>query len=296
MRAARIHKFGGSDVVAIEEVDAPKQRVKHALVRVVAAGVNPVDWATREHIYNPKGADRVPMTLGQDFAGIISEIAPGSRSRFREGDEVFGEAWGAFAEEINVPVKDLVRKPGEIDFATAAALPMPGLTAWQLVRTARASPGKKILIHGAGGSVGSLTAQIATASRRSFRFLHRIGVDEVIDYQHGRFEEKVSHVDVVIEHLGGDVQKRSFRVLNPGGMLINLVGEMDRRAARKARVRGVLFGMKYDTRDLARIASLAADGTIDPHVSKVLSLDAVRKGLDLNQRGRSHGKVILQVG
>src|SRR5258706_14670188 len=77
---------------------------------------------------------------------------------------------------------------------------------------------------------------------------------------------------------------------------VGLVGEMDRRAARKARVRGVLFGMKYDTRDLARIASLAADGTIDPHVSKVLSLDAVRKGLDLNQRGRSHGKVILRVG
>ncbi len=305
MRAARIHKFGGSDVVAIEEVDAPKHRVKHALVRVVAAGVNPVDWATREHIYNPKGADRVPMTLGQDFAGVVAEIAPGSRSRFREGDEVFGEAWGAFAEEISVPVKDLVRKPEEIDFATAAALPMPGLTAWQLVRAARASPGKKILIHGAGGSVGSLTAQlakwkgayvIATASRPSFRFLHRIGVDEVIDYQHERFEEKVSRVDVVIEHLGGDVQQRSFRVLNPGGMLINLGGEMDRRAARKARVRGVLFGMKYDTRDLARIASLAADGTIDPHVSKILSLDAVRKGLDLNQRGRSHGKVILRVG
>jgi NADPH:quinone reductase-like Zn-dependent oxidoreductase len=305
MKAARIHQFGGSDTVAIEEVEVPKLKPKHALVRVVAAGVNPVDWMVREHSYNPRGADRVPMTLGQDFAGIIERVAPGSRSQFREGDEVFGEAWGTFAEEVSVPVKDLVRKPAGIDFVTAAALPMPGLTAWQIVRTARVSKRKRVLVHGAGGPVGSLVAQlakrkgsyvIATASRSNFRFLRRIRVDEVIDYEHGRFEEKVSDVDVVIEHLGGDVQKRSFRVLKPGGMLINLMGEIDRPAARKARVRGVLFGMKYDTRDLARLAALAADGTIDPHVSKVLSLDEVRMGLDMNQRGRSHGKVVLRVG
>jgi NADPH:quinone reductase-like Zn-dependent oxidoreductase len=305
VKAARIHRFGGSDAVKIEEVEVPKLRPKHALVRVVAAGVNPVDWMTRERIYNPKGADHVPMTLGQDFSGIVERVAPGSRTRLREGDEVFGEAWGSFAERISVPVKDLVKKPKGLDFVTAAALPMPGLTAWQVIRTARASKRTKILIHGAGGAVGSLAAQlakwkgayvIATASRASFRFLQHIGVDEIIDYRHGRFDEKVRDVDVVIEHLGGDVQKRSFRVLKPGGMLINLIGELDRAAARKARARGVLFGMHYDTRDLARLASLAADWTIDPHVSKVLSLEDVRKGLDLNQEGKSHGKVVLRVG
>ena len=104
-----------------------------------------------------------------------------------------------------------------------------------------------------------------------------------------------THPDIMVI-MSQEAYNRFAHELKPGGMLINLVGEMDRRAARKARVRGVLFGMKYDTRDLARIASLAADGTIDPHVSKILSLDAVRKGLDLNQRGRSHGKVILRVG
>jgi NADPH:quinone reductase-like Zn-dependent oxidoreductase len=260
---------------------------------------------TREHIYNPKGADRVPMTLGQDFAGVVERVAPGSGTRLSEGDAVFGEAWGAFAEEVSVPVKDLVRKPEELDFVTAAALPMPGLTAWQVIETARPSKRKKILIHGAGGAVGSLAAQlakwkgayvVATASRPSFRFLERIGVDEIIDYRRQQFERMVGDVDVVIEHFGGDVQRRSLRVLKPGGMLINLVGEIDRRAARRARVEGVDFGMTYDTRHLARLASLVADGTLDPHVSKVLSLDHVRKGLDMNQQGQSHGKIVLRMG
>jgi NADPH:quinone reductase-like Zn-dependent oxidoreductase len=106
----------------------------------------------------------------------------------------------------------------------------------------------------------------------------------------------VSDVDVVIEHFGGDVQKRSFRVLKPGGMLINLVGDVDRAAARKARVKAVDFGMEYDTRHLAKLASLAVDGVLDPHVSKVLSLAHARQGLDMNQRGQSHGKVVLRVG
>jgi NADPH:quinone reductase-like Zn-dependent oxidoreductase len=305
VKAARIRKFGGSDRVAIEEVDAPKLKPKHAVVRVIAAGVNPVDWMARERIYNPKGADRVPMTLGQDFAGIVERVAPGSGTRFREGDEVFGEAFGAFAEEVSVPLKDLVRKPDDLDFVTAAALPMPGLTAWQLMETARPSKRKKILIHGAGGAVGSLAAQIAkwkgayviaTASRPSFGFLERIGVDAIIDYRRGRFEDYIDDVDVVIEHFGGDVQKRSLQVLKPGGMLINLVGDIDQSAARKARVKAIEFGMTYDTRHLARIASLAAKGILDPHVSKVLSLEDARRGLDMNQQGKSHGKVVLRVG
>jgi NADPH:quinone reductase-like Zn-dependent oxidoreductase len=126
--------------------------------------------------------------------------------------------------------------------------------------------------------------------------LHHIGVDEVIDYRHERFEAKVRDVDVVIEHLGGEIQRRSLQVLKRGGMLINLIGEIDRAAARKAGVEGILFGMQYDTQDLARIASLALRGVIDPHVSKVLRLEDARKGLDMNQKGMSHGKVVLRVG
>src|SRR5262249_27295119 len=220
----------------------------------------------REKIYNPKGADRVPMTLGQDFAGVIEQIASGTRTSLREGDEVFGEVWGSFAEYVAAPIKDLVKKPNEMDFVTAASIPMPGLTAWQMViDTAKAKRGMRFLIHGASGAVGSFAAQFAklkgaevivTASRPSFSFLRRIGVDRIVDYKRERFEEQVDDVNVVIEHFGGDIQKRSWPTLKKGGMLINLIGEIDRSAARKAGVRAVEFAMVYDTNDLKQIAKL----------------------------------------
>jgi NADPH:quinone reductase-like Zn-dependent oxidoreductase len=123
MKAARIHAFGSSEKVKLEDVARPRIRKNTALVRVRAAAVNPVDWMVREKIYNPKGADKVPLILGQDFAGVIEEIAAGARSSFAKGDEVFGETWGSFAQYAVVPLKDLVRKPKSFSFVVAAGGP-----------------------------------------------------------------------------------------------------------------------------------------------------------------------------
>jgi NADPH:quinone reductase-like Zn-dependent oxidoreductase len=305
MKAARIHSFGNSEKVKIEDVPIPKLRKGTALVRVRAAGVNPVDWMEREKIYNPRGTDRLPLTLGQDFAGVIERIAPGSRTSLRKGDAVFGSSWGSFAEYAVVPLKDLVRKPRRISFVTAASLPLTAMTAWQLViDTTRPSPKKVFLIHGASGGVGSLAVQlakwkgahvVATASRPSFRYLERIGVDVLIDYKKERFEKKVTGVDVVIDPIGGDTQRRSWGVLKKGGMLVNLIGELDRAAARKAGVRAVDFAMRYDTDDLRRVAELIERGIVRPHISKVMPLSRARTALDLNEEGRSHGKIVLKV-
>lgn len=305
MKAIRIHDFGGPDKMRIEDVPTPKVEAGKALVRVRAAGVNPVDWMIREKIYNPEGADRVPLTLGQDFAGVVEAVGPGSKTAFKPGDEVFGEVWGAFAEYALVPVDDLVRKPRDIDFVTAASIPMPALTAWQsIIDTAKAAKGMRILIHGAGGGVGSFAAQfakmkgaevIATASPANFEFLRDIGVDQVIDYRDERFEQKVRDVDVVLDPLGGDVQARSWGVLKKGGMLINLVGEINDAAAKKAGVSGVEFGMEYDVEDLQEIAGLVERGVIKPHISKIMRLDEGPKAVGINQAGESHGRIVLQV-
>ena len=131
MKAARIHSFGRSAKVRIEDVPIPRVRRGMALVRVRAAGVNPVDWMERDKIYNPRGTDRLPLTLGQDVAGVIEDIAPGTRTSFRRGDEVFGAAWGAFAQFVAARVKDLVRKPRRTTFVEAAAIPLTALTAYQ---------------------------------------------------------------------------------------------------------------------------------------------------------------------
>jgi len=304
MKAIRIHEFGGPDRVQLEEVGTPKVTRGKALVRIRAAGVNPVDWMVREHRYNPKGADRVPLTLGQDFAGVIEKIGGGSKTPLREGDEVFGEVFGSFAEYALVPVKDLVKKPRSLDFKVAAALPMPALTAWQaIIDTAGAKPGMRFLIHGASGGVGPLAAQFARwkgrggshRKRPSLDYLRSLGLDPVIDYKRERFEEKVRDVDVVLDPLGGDTQARSWGVLKRGGMLLTLIGEIDEKAAGRAGVRAVDFGMEYDVHDLEEIAALVESGAIQPHISKVLPLDQARQAMDLNQQGKSHGKIVLEV-
>jgi len=305
MKAVRIHEFGGPERVQLEEVAIPKVTRGKALVRIRAAAVNPVDWMVREHLYNPKGADRVPLTLGQDFAGVIEKIGAGSKTSLHEGDAVFGEVFGSFAEYALAPLKDLVKKPASLDFKIAAALPMPALTAWQaIIDTAGAKPGMRFLIHGASGGVGSFAAQFArwkgaevaaTASEPSFDYLRSIGVDPVIDYKRDRFEEKLHDVDVVLDPLGGETQARSWRVLKRTGTLITLIGEIDEDAARRAGVRAIDFGMEYDVEDLEEIASLVEGGIIKPHISKVLPLDQARQAMDLNQQGNSHGKIVLEV-
>jgi NADPH:quinone reductase-like Zn-dependent oxidoreductase len=136
---------------------------------------------------------------------------------------------------------------------------------------------------------------IATASRPSLPWLERIGVDVIIDYKKERFQKKATGVDVVIDPIGGDTQRRPWGVLKKGGMLINLIGELDRAAARKAGVRGVEFAMRYDTDDLKQIARLIDRGVVRPHISRVLPLTQVRRALDLNENGRSHGKIVLRV-
>lgn len=305
MKAVRIHEFGGSDKMRVEDIPKPQATGDSILVRVRAAAVNPVDWMIREKIFNPEGADRVPMILGQDFAGVVEAVGPGAGDWLHKGDEVFGETWGAYAEYVKVPVNDLVPKPQGIDFITAASIPMVGLTAFQVINeTAKPKPGMNVLIHGISGGVGSFAAQFArlrgaevigTASRESFDFLKSIGVARLIDYHSSRFEKEIKDVDVVIDPLGGETQARSWSVLKRGGMLINLIGEIEEKAAREVGAKGVLFAMRYDRETIAHIAHLIEGGTVKTHVTHVLPLDQAREALDLNQQGKSHGKIVLEV-
>jgi NADPH:quinone reductase-like Zn-dependent oxidoreductase len=305
MKAVRIEEFGGPDKVVLQDVPVPSPQPGEVLVRVYAAAVNPVDWMVRERIYNPPGMDHTPLTLGQDFSGVIVELGPGAETSFRIGDEVFGETWGSFAEYVTAPAKDLVLKPRDLDFVVAAAIPMPSLTAWQMVMdVARARADLRFLIHGAAGGVGSYATQfarmkganvIATASPPSFEWLRKIGANEIIDYQRERFEERVHDVDVVIDPIGGDVQARSWQTLKRGGLLINLIGEIDEAAAARVGARAVAFEMRYVPDELREIVGLIERGIILPHISQVLSLDEARKALDLNQQGQSHGQIVLKV-
>ncbi len=308
MKAIRIHSYGHSDQLKIEEIPNPKIKDDNeVVVKIHAVGVNPVDWKIREGNFKDFMPASFPLTIGQDFSGEIAEVGNNVHD-FPAGDQVFGFVpSGAYAEYADVSVKELARKPESIDFVTAASVPTAGLTAWQMIiDEAKVSEGQVVLIHGAAGGVGSFATQlakwkkarvIATASQGDTDYLKSIGVDQVIDYKSERFEEKVKDVDAVIDLIGGETQAHSYRVLKKGGggVIISTVGLMDEAEAKKWGARGISFRMTYDGSGLTQIAKLVDQGILKPRVDKVLPLTDAKKAQDLNQTGQSHGKMVLQV-
>ena len=208
------------------------------LVRVHDAGVNPIDWKIRQGYLKQVMPASFPLTIGQDFAGEVADHGK-AVDRFAAGDRVFGFAQGAYAEYVAASVSEIAAMPASMDFVTAAALPTAGSTALQVIRdVVKAKSGMTILVHGAAGGVGSFASQIAknfgarvigTASGDDIEYLKSIGVDEVIDYQRERFEEKAGEVDAVVDLVGGDTLVRSYMVVKSGGVLVTTVHALERR-------------------------------------------------------------------
>jgi NADPH:quinone reductase-like Zn-dependent oxidoreductase len=236
MRAIRQQGFGGPEVLELTEVKRPVPVPTEVLVRVRAAGVNPVEAVIRSGQFPLLG--QPPFILGWDVSGVVEGIEPGV-TRFRPGDEVYGlpffpRAASAYAEYVVAPSRQLARKPARLSHAEAAALPLAGLTAWQaLVDTAQVASGQRVLIHGAGGGVGHLAVQIAkargahmigTASAAKHDFVAGLGADELIDYRAADFAAHADGVDVVLDTVGGATARRSIGVLRPGGLLVTIVG------------------------------------------------------------------------
>src|SRR5881409_3589324 len=276
MRAIRQQTLGGPEVLELVEVPRPEAGPTEVLVRVVAAGVNPVDWKTRAmggFLGQP------PFTVGWDVAGVVEEVGVGV-ARFALGDRVFGmprfprEA-AAYAEYVTSPSRQLARIPDGLGDVEAAALPLAGLTAWQaLVETADVQPGQRVLVLGAAGGVGHLAVQIAkargahvigTASAAKHDFVASLGAEELIDYRAPDFAAHVDGVDVVLDTIGGDIARRSIGVLHPGGLLVTIVGRRDVDLAARTRTAGRRFAglsVEPDYPALEVLADLAESGRL----------------------------------
>ena len=291
MKAARIHAYGHSDQILVEDVARPAPGPSEVLVRIRDAGVNPVDWKIREGWFAQAAPHALPLTLGQDFCGEV--IALGIRTAgVAIGDDVYGFVDGAYAEFAIAQPGLIARRPRTVTDAIAAALPTPGLTALQILAEIDPEPGRTILVQGAAGGVGSIATQLclaqrarvfATASADDAPYLSSLGVERVIDYHSQRFEDHVRGVDAVIDLVGGDVFTRSLDVLADGGMIVTTVGPID--AAARRRVRAVHLVMNKNRADLERLARLVDQGAIDPRGARVLPLDHAGAAQDLSQRG-----------
>ncbi|MEU3856567.1 NADP-dependent oxidoreductase [Streptomyces sp. NPDC028722] len=306
MRAVVVEQWGGPENLVEREVERPEPGLNEVLVRVHAAGVNPVDWKTRAG-----GAlvewGAVPA-VGWDVSGTVAAVGPGV-GVFRPGDEVFGmplfpRQAGAYAEYVVAPARHLAPKPASLTHVEAAALPLAALTAWQaLVDTADVRPGERVLVHAAAGGVGHLAVQIAkargayviaTASAGKHGLVRELGADEVVDYRAVRFEDAVSGIDVVLDGIGGETAERSLRVLRAGGRLITLPGPDDVPAARDG-VRAVWMLVEPDHLGLREIAALVERGALRPVVGAVVPLAQAAKAHEIGERGRTTGKIVLTV-
>jgi len=307
MRAVQIAQFGGPDVLRVERVARPVPSAGELLVRVHAASVNPVDALARAGHAGDITATRVPYVPGFDVSGVVEEAGAGVKA-FRRGDAVFAmldlRRGGGYAEYAIVKESEAARKPEKLAHTAAAAIPLTALTAWQaLFDTAKLASGQTVLIHAGAGGVGTMAIQlakwrgakvIATASAANHEYLRRLGADVVIDYRAEKFEELARDVDVVLDPIGGDTQRRSLGVLKEGGILVSLVGlGPAARAAKNVRATSILVVPHGE--QLTRIAELVRDGKLTATVSHTFKLEQAKAAHEQIATGRTRGKIVLQV-
>ena len=308
MKAVSIYYYGGPGVLAYEDAPRPHPAPGDVLVRVHAAGINPVDWKIREGHLKEMLHHTLPLVLGWDVSGVIAALGAGV-TRFKVGDEVFSrpdiERDGAYAEFIVIRETEVALKPKSVDHVHAAALPLAGLTVWQsLFDAAALTAGQRVLIHAAAGGVGSLAVQLAkgrgahvigTASAKNHAFVRALGADEVVDYERERFETVVGPVDVVFDTMGGDIQTRSWEVLKRGGILVSIASPPSAEAAVAHGGRFAFVFTQPNAAQLAEIATLVDAGKLKASVETVLPLAAAVRGQALSAAGHTRGKIVLQV-
>jgi NADPH:quinone reductase-like Zn-dependent oxidoreductase len=308
MKAVRFHEFGKADVLVYEDAPKPEAKAGEVLVRVRAAGVNPVDWKIRAgglKAINPS----LPQIPGFDVAGVVESVGADVK-RFKKGDEIYSylslKRGGAYAEFVTIPESDVAFKPKQIDFVHAGAVPLAALTAWQaLFDTAGLKEGQTVLIHAGSGGVGHFAVQlakakgakvIATASEHNLAFLKELGADQAIDYANQKFEELVKDVDVVFDPIGGDTLERSYGIVKSGGFIVSIVGQPDKTKLAAHGLRGAGILVAPNAKELAEIAALIDAGKVKPVVSEILPLANAKHAHELSETGHTRGKIVLQVG
>ncbi len=304
MKAVILDEYGDNRVLRYTDVDMPTPGAGQVLVKIHAAGVNPVDWKIRGGLGRRMGLT-LPIHLGGEIAGTVQAVGDGTEG-LRVGDAVFGIiGTGGFAEYAAVDAGLLAVKPANLDFVQAAAIPLGALTAWQaMFDLGGLVAGQRLLITNGSGGVGSMAVQIAKArgahvtamaSGRNEAYVRGLGADAFIDYTRQPFEQVAHDMDVVFDTVGGDTFQRAYSVLRAGGAMITAV-EFPQDEAQQHGVRAYRVFCKPDAVQLASIRDMAEAGRLVPHVATVLPLAEVGKALALSEAGRTRGKIVLRIG
>jgi alcohol dehydrogenase len=317
MKSAQIKTYGDSEVLEINQSASSPNDLSEGkvLVSVKAAGVNPSDWKLREGFFKQMVPLQFPATLGMDFSGVIEKVGEGVASDLKQGDEVYGQAGvlaggsGAFAEMALAKSDKIVHKPKILTHEQAACLPLVGVSAWQaLVETMELGKGKKILIHGGAGGIGSISIQLAkhlgayvatTVSTNDIQFVkEELGADEVIDYKTQKFEDVLSHdFHAVFDTVGGETYTRSFKVLKRGndGIIVSMLEQPVQELMEQFGAKAVFLFSQVNRERLTRLTEWVDQNNIRVNIERIFPLDEARAALDYQRDIHPRGKSVLAI-
>ncbi len=315
MKAIIIEKFGGVGTLTLSDQPIPQAKAGEVQIKVMVAGVNPVDVKIREGLLAERMPYHFPITLGWDLSGVVSQLGEGV-SDFKVGDEVFAYARqseihaGTYAEYISLPASQVVMKPKSVDWFEAASYPLAALTAYQVLHEAlKVQSGESIVIHAGGGGVGGFAIQLAklagldvitTASEKHYDYVKSLGADEVIDYQQMSPELALMGyyplgVNCVFDTVGGETQKQSAALVREGGRLASILQLEDTKPFEEKNIQTHYVFVRPEKNHLETIAALIDQGKLKTRIAAVFPLEKAKAAHELIQMGHTQGKIVINV-
>jgi NADPH:quinone reductase-like Zn-dependent oxidoreductase len=305
MEAIRVHGYGNADQLELEQVQRPAAQAGEVLVRVHAAGVNPIDWKVRQGLRKEIVQMQFPYIPGMEIAGVVQDVGSGVTT-FQKGQAVYGLTMkGGYAEYTTATAKSLGLKPQSLSFDEAAAVPVGATTAWQgLFEAGKLEAGQRVLIQGATGGVGQFAVQFAkwkgahvfaTTSGANVDFVRSLGAETVVDYTTTALTSMVHDVDLVFNTVGGSTLEESVQVLKRGGTLVTTAGKPSTEVVQKHGIQVPSFFTNSSTELLQTFASLIDEGQIRVTVGRVFPLSQVRQAHEVGEQGHGRGRIVLHV-
>ncbi|WP_328611650.1 NADP-dependent oxidoreductase [Amycolatopsis sp. NBC_00345] len=332
MRGYVLTRYGKADAMEMREVAEPAPGAGQVLIRVRAAGLNPVDYKVRDGRLRLMTRFELPQVAGSELAGVVEGLGSGS-SRFAVGDRVYARVdktkLGAYAPYAVVDEGFVAKMPESLDFAEAAGLPLAGLTALQALRDELAvSPGDRLFISGGAGGVGTLAIQLATwmgakvattASPRGEELVRSLGAETVIDYRTQKFKDVLSGYDGALDLTGGPDLADSFTILKPGAKTVSIAGIplpanvkdddtrplfptllriLSAKTVWQARRSGVGYRYMFmhpSGEDLDLLASLVDSGRLKAVLDRVFPFEQIADAFAYLEQGRAKGKVVVRL-
>lgn len=310
MKAVQIGTYGGPEVLVVHDIEQPITEAGKVLVEVHASSLNPFDTKIREGYMKEVIPLELPVTLGGDIAGVVSEVGEGVDD-FEVGDIVYGQAnavagaSGAFAEFAVTNASQIAHAPKDLDFTQLASLPLVGVSAWQaIVKHINLRTGQKIFIHGGAGGIGTMAIQIAkhlgahvatTATGDGLGYVTQLGADEVIDYKAEDFSTQLHGYDAVFDLVGGEDFNKTLNILRSGGIAVSMIATADDHIAKEKGVTALTQGTHVSTEALDELRTLVEQDVIAPHIDATYPLDQIKEAFEARENGSVRGKIVIQI-